>query len=158
MDTPPGVTLDTLHEKILQLERLVRGAGRDSLSAVQAQQELKADLQVLGTKLDDAGLDIKGVTQALWRMSQDDQQHAKDMEEHYAGALRDLEKRVREEINIQVYRSVMRALLPALDDMDLVVTQQAKLHPDGGDDFYQGIRLVRQKFAQGLRELGFEEM
>ncbi len=150
--------VEPILEKLSQLERLVRGAGRDSLTVVQSQQEMQAAFKGLNNRLDDIALDIKGVIQTTWKMSQENRQNTKDVEEHFAGALRDLEKRIREELSVQVQRSSMRALLPALDDMDLVLAQEKKLNPNAEDSFHKGMQLVRQKFRQGLREMGFDEI
>lgn len=81
-------------------------------------------------------------------------------EEHYAGALRELEARVREELQWQIHKGCLLAVMPGLDDLDLVI-----IHERGraGGDVAEGsvleaLLLVRQKIADGLRTFGLEEI
>ncbi len=148
----------SLIEKMGQLERLVRASGRDTLTLGRAQQDSLAALQSVMTLLNNLDLDLKGVSQMVWRATQENQQTIQGVEEHYAGALRDLEKRIREEIHIQTLRSLMRGLLPALDDLDLILSQQARTDTVAEEPFVKGVQLVRRKIVQGLREQGFEEI
>ena len=76
------------------------------------------------------------------------------------GALRELEARVREELQWQIYRNALTALVPALDDLELVLAHER--HAAGGrvpeGSILEALEMVRQKMADGLRALGLEEI
>ncbi len=81
-------------------------------------------------------------------------------EEHYAGSLRELEARVREELQWQIHKGCLLAVMPGLDDLDLVITHERSRA--GGDiaegSVLEALLLVRQKIADGLRTFGLEEI
>lgn len=152
--------LQSLIEKLSRLEKVVRGAGRDSLAIVRGQRETQTTLQAIQARLDDLELTTKGLSQTVWRAAQESQGHLQNAEQHFAGALRELEKRVREEMQWQLYKSTLQAIFPALDDMDLVIGNQKVLAEKSGeeDGFLEAMILVRKKLSEGLRTLGLEEI
>lgn len=81
-------------------------------------------------------------------------------EEHYAGSLRELEGRVREELQWQIHKGCLLAVMPGLDDLDLVLIHERDRA--GGDvaegSLLEALLLVRQKIADGLRTFGLEEI
>jgi molecular chaperone GrpE (heat shock protein) len=165
-DGPPAATDEVpetpgdLTEYLTRLERVLRGIARDGLNVTRAQRDAQTALQTILLRLDDLELTNKGMSQAVWRAAQESQTHIQSAEQHFAGAIRELETRVRGELRWQLYQSALQAIFPALDDMDLVIGNQRSLA--GGsvqdDDLLKAIMLVRQKFAEGLRMLGLEEI
>ncbi|MHB8891561.1 MAG: nucleotide exchange factor GrpE [Candidatus Limnocylindrales bacterium] len=143
-----------------RLERLVRGMARESLEVARGQREIQASLQGLPAALEAVDLSLKGVSQQVWRYAQDGQAGITIAEEHFAGAIRELEARLRAELQSLIYRNACLALLPALDDLDLVIGNQRSLQPgaDGDDHLLQAVVIVRHKLAEGLRALGLEEI
>ena len=91
---PPAADLNALSEKITQLERVVRGMGRDSLEASRAQREAQELLQKLQTQLDEMRLESKGILQTVWRTSQESQISMTKAEDHFGAAIRELEARL----------------------------------------------------------------
>jgi molecular chaperone GrpE (heat shock protein) len=151
--------------KIAQLERLVRSVARDSLALSRGQRDAEAQLQAIQTHLDDLELTTKGVGQTVWRAVQEALGQLQNAEAHYAGAIRELEARVRAEIQWQVYRSAAQSMLPALDDMDLVIGNQRALARKAAagaaqaqDSVLEAMVMVRRKLVEGLRALGLEEI
>ena len=147
-------------ESTERLERLVRGMARESLEIARGQREIQASLQGLPAALEAVDLSLKGVSQQVWRYTQDGQAGISNAEQHFAGAIRELEARLRAELQSLIYRNACLALLPALDDLDLVIGNQRSLQPeaDGDDHLLQAVAIVRQKLAEGLRALGLEEI
>jgi molecular chaperone GrpE (heat shock protein) len=147
-------------EKVSKLEKIIRGMGRDSLSVVRGQKDIEATLQIILSRLDDLELLTKGTTQTIWRATQENQKHLQGTQDHFAGAIRELESRVREEMQWQFRQSTLEAIGPALDDMDLVIAMQSALTKNANekDDFLEAMMLVRRKFSEGLKALGLEEI
>jgi molecular chaperone GrpE (heat shock protein) len=143
-----------------RLEKIVRGMGRDSLSLVRGQQEAGANLAAIISRMEEFDLAIKGLSQTTWRAAQERFTQAQDTEKHFAGALRELENRVQEEILWQVQRGTLAAIFPALDDMVRVLSQQREfLAVEGREDpFVEAMELVHYKILAGLRMLGLEEI
>lgn len=148
------------NEKFARLERLLRGVGSDSLETKRTQRETLAALQGLKAQLDGFELDLKGTVQNTWRLAQESQQGIARAEEHYAGALRELEARVRDELQQQLYRNAAQAILPALDDMDLTLFTARARHGirDGDGGLLEAMELVRAKLVEGLRLIGWDEI
>ena len=157
---PPATDLNALSEKITQLERVVRGMGRDSLEASRAQREAQELLQKLQTQLDEMRLESKGILQTVWRTSQESQASMTKAEDHFGAAIRELEARLREEMKWQLQRGLMQAIYPALDDLDLIIANQRELgrHSTQPDSLLDAIILVRSKFNTNLYMLGLEEI
>lgn len=147
-----------LGEKISRLEKVVRGSGRDMLALTRGQRETQEAVQALQTRLDDLELAIKGVSQNVWRASQENQARSQAVEDQVAGVLRDLEKRVRDELQFQIYKNAVQAIFPALDDMDHVLEQGSALEGAQADGVLQAMLLVRRKFNDSLRRLGLDEI
>lgn len=147
-------------EKLAGLEMLLRGVGRDSMTMMREQQDMQAFLQTLLLRLSDLELSTKALSQTTWKAMQENQGFIQHAEQHFAGALRDLEARVREEMQLQLRRSLVQALLPALDDLDLVIANQRRLMAPAGEQnsLLEAVVLVRQKLADGLGALGLEEI
>jgi molecular chaperone GrpE (heat shock protein) len=143
-----------------RLERLVRGMGRDSLSLARDQQEARSTLATIVSRMDELDLAIKGLAQTSWRAAQERLTQAQDTEKHFAGALRELESRMREEILWQAERGTLAAIFPALDDMVRVLEHQRELLAAEGreDPFVEAMELVHHKILAGLRMLGLEEI
>lgn len=112
-------------ERWSRLEKLVRGMGRDSLSLARDQQEARSTLATIVSRMDELDLAIKGLAQTSWRAAQERLTQAQDTEKHFAGALRELESRMREEILWQAERGTLAAIFPALDDMVRVLDTNA---------------------------------
>ena len=153
---PPG----DLAEYLPRLERVLRGIARDGLNVTRSQRDAQTALQTILGRLDDLELSTKGMSQAVWRAAQESQTHMQSAEQHFAGAIRELETRVRGELRWQLYQSALQAIFPALDDLDLVIGNQRSLAgaSEQDDGLLKAIMLVRQKFADGLRMLGLEEI
>lgn len=166
VETPPmseeetAMMLPDLVDQLSRLEKVVRGLGRDSLTLTRGQRETHSTLQTIQSRLDDLDLTIKGLSQTVWRATQESQGHLQNAEQHFAGAIRELETRVREEIKWQLYKSAAQAILPALDDLDLVLGNQQVLVQRAGeeDPLLEAMLLVRNKFSEGLGALGLEEI
>lgn len=160
---PDHLTTDQLailSEKLERLEKVVRGMARENLTLSRGQRELQSGLESIQGQFSDLDLNLKGVSQSVWKATQESNRALQEAEEHYAGALRELEKRVRDEIQWQTNRSTMKAILPAIDDLDLVLAHQDKLSDGQGDQnhFIQAVKQVRRKLTEGLRTIGFEEI
>ncbi len=157
---PPAADLTALSEKIAQLERVVRGMGRDSLEASRAQREAQELLQKLQTQLDEMRLDSKGILQTVWRTGQESQASMTKAEDHFGAAIRELEARLREEMKWQLQRGLMQAIYPALDDLDLIIANQREMAKQSAqpDSLLDAIILVRSKFNANLYMLGLEEI
>jgi molecular chaperone GrpE (heat shock protein) len=163
--TPPAGGPEAAEDKtggdrLDRLERVIRTIGRESLELVRGLEELKSSVAAVRGRMDEVELSVKGSSQTVWRAVQDSQSAAKAAEEHYAGALRELEARIREELVRQAMRGALNAVLPALDDLDLVLAFEGRKAEgeSGPDALLKGLRLVRQKLADGLRTLGLEEI
>ena len=96
----------------------------------------------------------------LLRRLQEIEKTIQGSEEHYAGSLRELEARVREELQWQIHKGCLLAVMPGLDDLDLVI-----IHERGraggevaGGSVLEALLLVRRKIADGLRTFGLEEI
>lgn len=152
--------LQGLAETLFRLEKVVRSEGRDNLALVRGQKDTQTALQTILARLDEFELTNKGLAQTVWRTAQDSQSHMQNAEQHFAGAIRELEARMREEMQWQIYRSALQAIFPALDDMDLVIINQRDLNRQAGreDALLEAMVLIRQKLADGLRTLGLEEI
>lgn len=157
---PPAADLAALAEKIAQLERIVRGMGRDSLETSRAQREAQETLQALKTQLDEMRLESKGILQTVWRSGQESQSSMAKAEDHFGAAIRELEARLREEMKWQLQRGLMQAIYPALDDLDLIIANQRELVKTTGESraLLDAIILVRSKFNANLFMLGLEEI
>jgi molecular chaperone GrpE (heat shock protein) len=142
-----------------RLEKVVRGMGRDNLAIARGQQEAQNVLASIVSRLGDLDLALKGMAQTTWRAAQERLGQAQDVEKHFAGALRELEKRVRDELLWQVQRSTILAIFPALDDMVRVLEQQRQLSTAGDEDpLLEAMALVHHRFLEGLRAIGLEEI
>jgi molecular chaperone GrpE (heat shock protein) len=158
--------LPDLGDKIVQLERVVRSVGRDSLALTRGQREAEATLQAILARLDDLELATKGMSQTVWRATQESVGQLQNAEAHFAGAIRELEARIRNELQWQLYKNAAQAILPALDDMDLVIGNQRALAKKAAagqaaahdDSLLEAMILVRHKLVEGLRRLGLEEI
>jgi molecular chaperone GrpE (heat shock protein) len=96
----------------------------------------------------------------LLRRLQEIEKTIQGSEEHYAGSLRELESRVRDELQWQIHKGCLLAVMPGLDDLDLVI-----IHGRGRaggsveeDSVLEALLLVRQKISDGLRTFGLEEI
>jgi len=140
-------------EKLDRLERLVRGVSRDNM-------ELQAALTAVRGRLEDLDLGVKGMTQSAHRAVQEGQAGIQNAEKHFAGALRELEARVREEMQWQIQRGALQAVFPALDDLELVIAHERQTAggavPAGS--VLEALVMVRQKLMDGLRAIGLEEI
>lgn len=152
--------LTAFMESFSRLEKVVRGMARDSLAITRNQRETQTALQAIQERIGDLELTTKGFTQTVWRATQDNQEQIQKAEDHFAGAVRELEDRVREEMKLLLRKSTLQAVFPALDDLDLVIGNQKALLKVGGqeDGFLEAMVLVRQKLVDGLRSLGLEEI
>lgn len=96
----------------------------------------------------------------LLRRLQDIEKTIQGSEEHYAGSLRELEGRVRQELQWQIHKGCLLAVMPGLDDLDLVITHERSRA--GGEvaegSVLEALLLVRQKIADGLGTFGLEEI
>lgn len=151
MDEAPSAVA----EKLDRLERVVRAAGRDSLESVQGSREA---LQEMRAQLGQVDLLLQNTGEAVERSSRESQAAMERAEQHFAAAIRELEGRVRDEMRFQVYRSAVIAILPALDDLDLILLHETGRDEDLGMGLAAAVRLVRQKLVDGLRKLGLEEI
>jgi molecular chaperone GrpE (heat shock protein) len=156
----PAVNGGDVVEPFDRLERLVRGMARDSLEIARAQREVQAVLQGLPAAFETVDLSLKGVSQHVWRLAQEGQAGIKNSEEHFAGAIRELEARLRDEMKSQIYRNACLALLPAVDDLDLVISHEQSRQEEGPGEGHllAAVVVVREKLAEGLRGLGLEEI
>ncbi len=152
--------IEAAEERWSRLEKVVRGMGRDSLTVARGQQETQSALAAISARIDDLDLAIKGVSQTAWRAAQERLGQAQEIEKHFAGALRELEKRIREELLWQIQRNALLAIFPALDDMARVVSLQRELVVAKGneDPFLEAMELVHHKAIEGLRAFGMEEI
>lgn len=157
---PPSADLAALTEKLNQLERVIRGMGRDNLEASRAQRETQELLQSIKTQLDEIRLESKGILQTVWRAGQESQSSMAKAEDHFGSAIRELEARLREEMKWQLQRGLMQAIYPALDDLDLIIANQRELAKASAqpDPLLDAIILVRSKFNANLYMLGLEEI
>lgn len=157
---PPSASLAALEEKLASLERVVRGMGRDSLEASRAQRESLELLQKISTQLDELRLESKGTLQTVWRASQESAASMAKAEDHFGAAIRELEARLRDEMKWQLQRGLMQAIYPALDDLDLIITNQRHIASKNGqpDPLLDAVVLVRSKFNANLYMLGLEEI
>ncbi len=96
----------------------------------------------------------------LLRRLQDIEKTIQGAEEHYAGSLRELEARVREELQWQIHKSCLLAVMPGLDDLDLVIThEQGRMGGEVAEgSLLEALLLVRQKIADGLGTFGLDEI
>lgn len=96
----------------------------------------------------------------LLRRLQDIEKTIQGSEEHYAGSLRELEARVREELQWQIHKSCLLAVMPGLDDLDLVITHERGRMGGAVEEgsLLEALLLVRQKIADGLGTFGLEEI
>jgi molecular chaperone GrpE (heat shock protein) len=154
---PAAVAVETT-DPAERLEKLVRAVARDNLEMARGQREIAVAVAGLPAVLDAMDLSLKGVQQQTWRFSQEVQTGIGNAEEHFAGAIRELEARLLAEMKSQIFRNACLALLPAIDDMDLVIAHQQSLESAGQDPVLDALVGVRQKLAEGLRGLGLEEV
>jgi len=153
--TPAGPGPAGLEEKLDRLERVVRAAGRDSLESVQASRDA---LQEVHARLGQVDVLVKGLGETVERTAREGRAAMEKAEQHFAGAIRELEGRLRDEMQWQIYRGAVQAVLPALDDLDLILLHQEPAHEDPGVGLAAAVGLVRQKLVGGLRKLGLEEI
>ena len=151
-------SLDNSAELLTRLERVVRASNKDSMEMARGQREMQQSVQKLHTRMDEFELQVKGLTQETWRTAKESQTLSQTATEHFAGALRDLEKRIREDMQWEFNRSTALAIFPALNDLDLVINQQRLLNGDEDDTLLEAVELVRQKFDQALLKMGWQEI
>jgi len=147
-------------DKFGKLEKAIRVMGRDMLDITRGQKDVATVLQTVLSRLDDLELLAKGTSQTVWRAAKETQGQLQSSHDQFAGAIRELEARVREEMQWQLRWSVLEAICPALDDMDLIIATHklpAK-SADGEDGFLEAMILVRRKFSEGLKVIGLEEI
>jgi molecular chaperone GrpE len=132
-------------------------------------QTVRPDTPEADASADDAlPADAGGATDA-----QDLQQELEQVRAQYARALADyqnLERRSREdraEVGRAALAGVVVGLLPVLDDLQRAIEAADNAndarddHPEASVDeasWLEGVRLVAQKFAQTLQQLGMEEI
>ncbi len=153
--TPESPGPAGLEEKLTRLERIVRAAGRDSLESAQGSREA---LQEVQARLGQVDLLVTSVGEIVERASLESRAAMERAEQHFAGAIRELEARLRDEMRWQIYRNAVLAMLPALDDLDLILLHEKGGDGDSGVGLAAAVHLVRQKLVEGLRKLGLEEM
>jgi len=143
----------TADDRVDRLERIIRSMGRDSLELVRVMQEVSKTVAEMD-------LNLKGVSQTVWKAVQESAAGIRAAEEHYAGSLRDLERRMREEMQTQIYRACLLAVVPALDDLDLTIThaRRAAGAEAAEGSVLEALEMVRTKLVEGLRALGLEEI
>ena len=151
-------TSDTTAELLSRLERVVRASNKDSMEMARGQREIQQSVQELRQRMDELELQVKGLTQETWRTAKESQTLSQTAKEHFAEALRDLEKRIREDMQWEFNRSTALAIFPALNDLDLVIDQQHHLNDGEDDSLLEAIELVRGKFDQALQKLGWREI
>jgi molecular chaperone GrpE (heat shock protein) len=145
-------------ELLARLERVVRASNKDSMEVARGQRELQQSMRDLNTRVDEFELQVKGLTQETWRTAKESQTLSQNATEHFAGALRDLEKRIREDMQWEFNRSTALAIFPALNDLDLIIDQQHLLNGDDDDPLLEAVELVREKFDQALQKMGWQEI
>lgn len=147
-------------DKFSKLEKVIRGMGRDTLDILRGQKDVEAILQTVLSRLDDLELLAKGTSQTVWHAAKDSREQLQSAQDHFAGAIRELEARVREEMQWQFLRSILEVICPALDDMDLIIATQKMLMKNAAekDSFLEAMILVRRKFSEGLKAIGLEEI
>ena len=151
-------TMDNTAELLSRLERVVRASNKDSMEMARGQREIQQSVQELRQHMDELELQVKGLTQETWRTAKESQALSQTAKEHFAEALRDLEKRIREDMQWEFNRSTALAIFPALNDLDLVIDQQHHLNDGEDDSLLEAIELVRGKFDQSLQKLGWREI
>jgi molecular chaperone GrpE (heat shock protein) len=144
-----------LEERLDRLERVVRAAGRDSLESVQGSRDA---LQDVHARLGQVDLLVKAVRETVESASRESHEAMEKAEQHFAGAIRELEGRLRDEMQWQIYRNALQAVLPALDDLDLILLHPTPVDEAPGIGLAEAVVLVRQKLVSGLRKLGVEEI
>jgi len=158
---PAAIVMDaTALEKLDRLEKLLRSMVRDSLESIQGQREMKTALQNATTSFSDLDMTLKNMAQTVWRASQDSQKSVQLAEDHFAVAIRELEARLRDEMQWQIYRSALMAVFPALDDLDLIIAHHKNQAGEAGIEgsVLEALLMVRQKFNDGFCKLGLEEI
>lgn len=149
-----------LLERLDRLERLMRSLAHDSLESIQSQREVQLAIQQATAGFNELDTVLKYVAQTVLGASQDSQKSMQLAEEHFAAAIRELEARLRDEMQWQIFRSALLSIFPAIDDLDLIIAHQRKQTP--ADEFegsiLEALVMVRQKLDDGLRKLGLEEI
>jgi molecular chaperone GrpE (heat shock protein) len=156
-DTSADVPLE-LGDRVIQIEKLVRGLSRDSLATTRSQRELQGNVQAMRERLDDIELATKSVSQEVWRAMQDNGTRLEKTEQYFASAIRELEHRLTEELKWQLHKTVFAAIFPAMNDLDLSIEHQNRTAGAAEDKFLEGILLIRQKFDDGFQKLGLDEI
>jgi molecular chaperone GrpE (heat shock protein) len=147
-------------DRLDRLERLVRGVSRDNLELQRGQQEVLAAVAAMRGRMEDLDLTLKGVAQTVGRAVQEGQAGVQNAEKHFAGALRELEARVREEMQWQIQRGALQAVFPAVDDLELIIAheRQAAGGAVPAGSVLEALVMVRQKMMDGLRSIGLDEI
>ncbi len=151
---------ESIKEKLDKLEKVIRSGGRDNLSLVRGQKDALAKLENVLSQFNDLEFNIKGLTQQVWKVTKENQEHIQKTEQHFAGAIRELDARVRDEIQWQIYKNALQAIFPALDDMDIIINKQKEIIDASGEEngMLEAMIMVRQKFNEGLKKLGLDEI
>ena len=159
-DEKPDIqnTLENTAELLSRLERVVRASNKDSMEVARGQREMQQTVQALRERMDDLELQIKGLTQESLQAAQKSQELSQTAKVHFAEALRDLEKRIKEDMQWEFNRATALAVFPALNDLDLVIEQQRLLNGGEDDSLLEAVEMVRGKFDQALQKLGWRQI